>query len=73
MESENCTLLFADTHTLKALPPNPPTPLAAFRGGVVKTGSGASFLPDTLTYGGIELSTIGKLGGASLRRKAKTL
>jgi acyl-CoA synthetase (AMP-forming)/AMP-acid ligase II len=59
LESEKCTLLFADTHTLKALP-TPPAPLEYLRGGVCKTGSGAAFLDETVLYGGVTLRTIGK-------------
>lgn len=59
MESENCTLLFADTHTLKALP-TPSQPLSHLRGGVVKIGSGATFLEGTREFGGTTLRTIGK-------------
>jgi len=70
LESEKCTLLFADTHTLKALPPalvpdkDDPTKehryLPHLRGGICKVGSGSDFLYETKIYGGIELKTMGK-------------
>lgn len=42
MISEKCSLLFADVHTLKALPP--PEGDLVLRGGCCKVGSGADFL-----------------------------
>ena len=61
LENEKCTLLFADTHTLKALPDHPER-LPALRGGVCKIGSGSDFLPnETLKYGGVTIKCIGKL------------
>lgn len=58
LESEKCTLLFADTHTLKALPDHPER--LNLRGGVVKVGSGLDWLDETRKYGGITLRTLGK-------------
>ena len=58
LESEKCTILFADTHTLKALPE--PSQLLLLRDGVVKIGSGATFLQEKREYGGVALRTIGK-------------
>lgn len=58
LESEKCTLLFADTHTLKALPDHPEK--LNLRGGVCKIGSGSDWLDETRTYGGIKLRTMGK-------------
>jgi len=58
LEEQGCTILFADTHTLKALPPKDSLP--AFRGGVCKVGSGTTFLEDTVEYAGVKLFTIGK-------------
>ena len=58
LESEKCTILFADTHTLKALPES--SQRLSLRDGVVKIGSGATFLKEKRTYGGVELRTIGK-------------
>jgi fatty-acyl-CoA synthase len=58
LESEKCTLLFADTHTLKALPDHPVR--LNLRGGVCKIGSGSDWLDETRTYGGIKLRTMGK-------------
>eukprot|EP00466_Bigelowiella_natans_P011106 jgi/Bigna1/145781/aug1.103_g20489 len=73
LKSEACTLLFADSHTLKALPPPQPNDdLSKFRGGVVKIGSGAEFLEDVtsadlgkgdvreLVYAGERLVAFGK-------------
>ncbi len=61
LESEKCTLLFADTHTLKALPDDHPERLN-LRGGVCKVGSGSQFLEETVKYGGINFKTMGKAG-----------
>jgi acyl-CoA synthetase (AMP-forming)/AMP-acid ligase II len=58
LESEKCTILFADTHTLKALPE--PQKRLSLRGGVVKIGSGDTFLEETKNYGGVSLLTLGK-------------
>jgi hypothetical protein len=61
LSEHKCTLLFADTHTLKALPP--PTAqhdLSALRGGVVKTGSGSDFMPEEAHYAGVKLVTMSK-------------
>lgn len=58
LESEKCTLLFADTHTLKALPDYPER--LHLRGGVCKIGSGSEWLDETRTYGGISLRTMGQ-------------
>jgi AMP-binding enzyme len=57
LESQKCTLLFADTHTLKALPDHPER--LNLRGGVCKIGSGSDWLPEKRTYGGISLRTMG--------------
>lgn len=59
LESEKCTLLFADTHTLKALPNDHPERLN-LRGGVCKVGSGSQFLEETVKYGGVSFRTMGK-------------
>jgi hypothetical protein len=58
LEHDGCTLLFADTHTLQAL--SSPTQPLALRNGVVKIGSGATFLAETREYGGVTLRTVGK-------------
>ena len=55
---EQCTMLFADTHTLKALPE--PTTDLALKGGAVKIGSGSDFLYETREYAGVLLTTLGK-------------
>lgn len=60
LKSEQCTLFFADTHTLKALPePNQLTDLK-LRGGVCKIGSGSTFSDEIRKYGGVKLRTIGE-------------
>ena len=74
--AERCTLLFADSHTLGALPPGDGgdgggAPPLSLRGGVVKIGSGSDFLDDVketpiggspraLEYGGVPLIAMGK-------------
>jgi hypothetical protein len=65
--SEKCTLLFADTHTLKALHDERLTEAlqkanlsAHLRGGVCKTGSGVDILSETVTLAGVTLETLGK-------------
>ena len=72
--AERCTLLFADSHTLGALPPgddDASAPPLSLRGGVVKIGSGSDFLDDVketsiggsmraLKYGGVPLIAMGK-------------
>jgi len=64
---EKCSLLFADTHTLKALHgeglvehlANADLP-SHLRGGVCKTGSGTDILNETVVLGGVSLATLGK-------------
>uniref|UniRef100_A0A7S1BTK0 AMP-dependent synthetase/ligase domain-containing protein n=1 Tax=Corethron hystrix TaxID=216773 RepID=A0A7S1BTK0_9STRA len=66
LEKEQCTLLFADTHTLKALHDNSlreklnDANLSNLRGGVCKTGSGTEILNDTVELKGVTLATLGK-------------
>lgn len=60
LEQEKCTVLFADTHTLKALAEFDHPERLNLRGGVCKTGSGSDFLSDTVNYGGVSLKTMGK-------------
>jgi len=61
LEQCGCTLFFADTHTLKALPPAPSgNQLEKLRGGVVKIGSGTTFLTESAEYAGVTLATMGK-------------
>ena len=43
MRSERATLVFADSHTMRALPAEAPADLS-LRGGVCKIGSGSDFL-----------------------------
>lgn len=58
LESEKCSLLFADTHTLESLPPAPKS--LQLRGGACKIGSGSTFLTETRSYAGVTLRTVGK-------------
>mmetsp|Transcript_74992 Transcript_74992/g.223485 ORF Transcript_74992/g.223485 Transcript_74992/m.223485 type:complete len:341 (-) Transcript_74992:66-1088(-) len=73
LESQCCTLLFADVHTLKALPAPGQADLGALRGGACKVGSGADFLDDIreaklgpngemrpLEFAGVPLVAVGK-------------
>jgi acyl-CoA synthetase (AMP-forming)/AMP-acid ligase II len=60
LEQEKCTLLFADTHTLKALAEFDKPEQLNLRGGVCKTGSGSDFLTETVKFGGVSLKTMGK-------------
>lgn len=65
LQSEKCTLLFADTHTLKALSEVDPLSsssslsLENLRGGACKVGSGDTFLEETVEYAGVKLRTVG--------------
>eukprot|EP00808_Paulinella_micropora_P001340 g11713.t1 len=47
LDSDGCTLLFADSHTLAALPPAPASLIMKrnLRGGLVKIGSGSDIMP----------------------------
>ncbi len=66
MASEKCTLLFADTHTLKALKDDnlkealEKVDLSQLRGGVCKTGSGATILEETVRLKQTNMLTCGK-------------
>lgn len=60
LRDENCSILFADTHTLKALPDVESGALPSLRGGVVKIGSGSDFLEETRGFAGVEFRTLGK-------------
>ena len=57
LRDQKCSLLFADTHTIKALPAEPEQ--LYLRGGICKVGSGATFLYETVGYGGVQLKTLG--------------
>mmetsp|Transcript_24978 Transcript_24978/g.68878 ORF Transcript_24978/g.68878 Transcript_24978/m.68878 type:complete len:346 (-) Transcript_24978:1493-2530(-) len=61
LESEKCTLLFADTHTLKAFPDEDAIrhERLSLKGGVCKVGSGSDFLEETVKCGGATLRTLG--------------
>lgn len=66
LERERCTLLFADSHTLRALHDDSleeklvGADLSNLRGGVCKTGSGVEILDDTVELQGVTLATLGK-------------
>lgn len=73
LEAQRCSLLFADVHTLKALPEAGSADLSALRGGACKVGSGADFLHDVteaklgkdgemrpIEYAGVRLTAVGK-------------
>ncbi|KAJ1622522.1 hypothetical protein T492DRAFT_1061702 [Pavlovales sp. CCMP2436] len=66
LAAQQCTVLFADSHTLKALESpelvraREELDLSHLRAGVVKVGSGADFLEATITFAGVPLRTLGK-------------
>jgi len=60
LDALGCTLLYADTHTLKALVEVAPTSLKSLRGGICKVGSGVTFLEGTTELSGVPLFTMGK-------------
>lgn len=73
LESQKCSVLFADVHTLKALPPPGTADLSALRCGACKVGSGADFLTEVreaklgpdgemrpLEYAGVTITAVGK-------------
>jgi len=63
LESEKCTLLFADTHTLKAFSDDDALRIQQMplRGGVCKVGSGSQFLEETVKCGGATFKTLGTI------------
>ena len=63
LESEQCTLLFADKHTIKAMPDEPslsPGRLS-LKGGVCKIASGSQYLDEIVMFGGASLKTLGSI------------
>jgi acyl-coenzyme A synthetase/AMP-(fatty) acid ligase len=62
LESQKCTLLFCDSHTLKAFEKETleKADLSSLRGGVCKTGSGTDILDETKDLKGLRLATLGK-------------
>ena len=66
MVEEKCSLLVADTHTVKALNgedlkiPLRDADLGSLRGGVCKVASGAEFLDPVVELKGVNLVTLGK-------------
>ena len=67
VRDEDCTILFADSHTLKHLPSESvPADQPSLRGGIIKIGSGEAFGLDTpRVWAGVELTTVGKPASAS--------
>merc|ERR1712039_276736 len=55
-----CTLLYADTHTHKALIEAGPGQMKTLRGGICKIGSGTTFLESTAELSGVKLFHMGK-------------
>lgn len=53
------SLLLADAHIIKNFPANV-SRIEGFRGGIVKTGSGSTFLKETINFASVELNTMGK-------------
>lgn len=60
LDALGCTLLFADTHTHKALVAEDHVELKTLRGGICKVGSGVVFLEGTVDLFGVTLATMGK-------------
>lgn len=58
LASDECTVLYADTHTLKALPSSAVLP--KLRTGVNKVASGSDFLERSSHFAGVDLWTLGK-------------
>mmetsp|Transcript_29864 Transcript_29864/g.65283 ORF Transcript_29864/g.65283 Transcript_29864/m.65283 type:complete len:307 (-) Transcript_29864:886-1806(-) len=56
----NSTLLFGDSHTIKALEPLGVPEGLSLRSGLIKVASGTSFLDPTISYAGVTLRTMGK-------------
>ena len=63
LESEKCTLLFADKHTFKAFSDEDELRIKQMplRGGVCKVGSGSQFLEETVECGGAIFKTLGTI------------
>jgi acyl-CoA synthetase (AMP-forming)/AMP-acid ligase II len=66
LAAQRCSVLFADTHTLKAfesialVEARQSLDLSAMRAGVCKVGSGVDWLDPTVEFAGIKLRTLGK-------------
>ncbi|KAG8466763.1 hypothetical protein KFE25_008142 [Diacronema lutheri] len=66
LAAQRCSVLVADTHTLKALGSpalvraREPLDLSALRTGACKVGSGADFLDADVEFAGVPLRTVGK-------------
>ena len=56
----NSTLLFGDSHTIKALEPLGVPEGLSLRDGVIKIASGTDFLDSTVQYAGVSLRSMGK-------------
>jgi|AntRauMFilla1563_2_1112583.scaffolds.fasta_scaffold229762_1 hypothetical protein len=55
------TLLFGDSHTIKALEPLGDPGDHHLRSGLIKIGSGTDFLESTTSYAGVTLRNMGKI------------
>jgi acyl-CoA synthetase (AMP-forming)/AMP-acid ligase II len=66
LAAQHCSVLFADTHTLKAfaapamVAAREALDLSRLRAGVIKVGSGADILDETVEFAGVQLRTLGK-------------
>ena len=61
LKHTEATVLLADSHIVKNFPQDTPSMAdKGFRGGIVKTGSGSTFLEDTIDFAGVKLRTMGK-------------
>ena len=60
MVETQATLLVGDTHVVKALEQEDAPQQLWLRSGLIKVASGTSFLKGTVSYGGVELMTMGK-------------
>lgn len=60
MQEHHCTILFADSHTLKSLAHVQPEHVPSLRGGLTKVGSGEAFgLGASPVFAGVGLLTVG--------------
>ena len=67
VRDEDCTILFADSHTLKNLPADSvASDQPSLRGGIIKVGSGEAFgVGSPRVWAGVRLTTVGKPAAAS--------
>jgi non-ribosomal peptide synthetase component E (peptide arylation enzyme) len=59
LREQECTILFADKHIIKAFPEAEESELPHLRNGVVKIGSGSEFLNERVEYAGKVFETMG--------------